>query len=208
MQVKRLVTLISGTGSNMQAILGAIHKRRINAETVCVISDRTEASGLAKARSAGIATASCTDKATLYRLLDELEPDVIALAGFMRILEPDIVQRFNGRILNIHPSLLPKYKGCNTHRRVLKSGDRTHGCSVHFVTKVLDEGPVVMQAQEPVLSDDTLETLMARVLKREHIIFPRVLGWYCDNRLRLDGNRCVFDGEVLERPLLLETTDD
>ncbi len=201
---KRLVTLISGTGSNLQAILDALDAGRLNAEMACVISNRVDAAGLERARAAGVAVALAADDAALRRTLDELAPDVIALAGFMRILDRDLVRRFSGRIFNIHPALLPKYKGLHTHRRVLASGDAVHGCSVHFVTAALDAGPVVMQARVPVRDGDTPETVAARVLKREHLIYPRVLAWYCEGRLQLRAGRCVLDGDTLEQPLLLE----
>ena len=204
MRTKRLVTLISGTGSNLQAILDALRAGSINAEMARVISNRPDAAGLDKARAAGVATTCIPGGDALRRALDELAPDVIALAGFMRVLDRGLVQRFSGRIFNIHPALLPKYKGLHTHRRALESGDGAHGCSVHFVTEAVDEGPVVMQARVPVLDGDTPETLAARVLEREHLIYPRVLAWYCDDRLRLRGGRCVLDGATLERPLMLE----
>ncbi len=204
---KRLVTLISGTGSNLQAILDALAAGTINATMACVVSNRADAAGLDKARAAGVATELVEDDNALSRTLETLAPDVIALAGFMRLLGADLVQRFNGRIFNVHPSLLPKYRGLHTHRRVFENGDEVHGCSVHFVTEALDAGPVVMQARVPVLKGDTPETLAARVLKREHVVYPRVLGWYCQDRLRLDDGRCVLDGVPLERPVLLEGND-
>ena len=198
---KRLVTLISGTGSNLQAILEALSAGRINAHMVCVISNRADAVGLDKARAAGVTTRTIEDDAELQPTLTELRPDVIALAGFMRILDAPLVRSFAGRILNIHPSLLPGYKGLNTHQRVLDNGDREHGCSVHFVTEALDAGPVILQARVPVLAGDNSDTLAARVLRQEHRIYPQVLAWYCDDRLRLHHDRCVFDREILDRPL-------
>ena len=201
---KRLVTLISGTGSNLQAILDAIAAGSINAHPACVISSRADAAGLEKARADGVATTVAEDDDALDDALDELAPDVIALAGFMRILKGELVHRFSGRILNIHPSLLPEYKGLRTHHRVLENGDRMHGCSVHFVTEALDAGPVVMQARVPVLDGDTPEALAARVLEREHVIYPRVLAWHCEDRLRLRDGRAVLDGKPLARPVLLE----
>lgn len=202
--LKRLVVLISGAGSNLQAILDETERGAIGATPVCVISNRADAGGLDRARAAGVETRLAGDDDALRKTLENLAPDVIALAGFMRLLDAGLVQRFRGRIFNVHPSLLPKYKGLHTHRRVLESGDAVHGCSVHFVTEALDAGPVVLQAQAPVLKGDTPETLAARVLEREHVIYPRVLGWYCAGRLQLRGGCCVFDGETLEQPLLLE----
>ncbi len=201
---KRLVTLISGTGSNLQAILDALDAGTINATMACVISNRADAAGLDKARAAGVATELVEDDDALNKTLETLSPDVIALAGFMRLLGVGLVQRFSGRIFNVHPSLLPKYRGLHTHRRVLENGDAVHGCSVHFVTETLDAGPVVMQARVPVLKDDTPEALAARVLKREHVVYPQVLGWYCQDRLRLGDGRCVLDGAPLEQPVLLK----
>ncbi len=201
---KRLAVLISGTGSNLRAILDAVDTGRINARVARVISNRADAAGLEKARACDVPTAVVETEAALHQALAGPAPDVIALAGFMQILGSDFVQRFNGKILNIHPALLPKYRGLHTHRRVLENGDTVHGCSVHFVTEALDAGPVIMQARVPVLKDDTLDTLAARVLEREHVIYPHVLAWYCENRLQLRGGRCVLDGKTLAEPLLME----
>ena len=204
---KRLAALISGAGSNLQAIIDAVSAKQINAQIVCVISSRADAAGLKKATSAGIATAIAENDDALHATLTQFAPDVIALAGFMRILNAMTVQEFSGRILNIHPALLPKYKGLHTHARALKNGDAIHGCSVHFVTEALDVGPTIMQARVPIMKDDTADTLAARVLKREHLIYPRVLAWYCEDRLQLRDGRCVLDGKPLSEPLLLETND-
>ena len=204
---KRLVVLISGTGSNLQAILDAIGNNLLKAQMVHVISNRATAAGLEKAHAAGVITSIAETDATLNDLLIEIAPDVIALAGFMRILSGNLVNHFSGRILNIHPSLLPKYKGLHTHRRVLASDDTSHGCSVHFVTENLDAGPVIMQSQLPIRKDDTLDTLALRVLKREHIIYPRVLSWYCEDRLQLQNGQCVLDGKTLDDPILLESDE-
>ena len=201
---KRLVTLISGTGSNLQAILNALDAGRIRARMAGVVSSRPDAPGLDKARAAGVATVIAENDGALDAALDELAPDVIALAGFMRVLGADLVHRFAGCIFNVHPALLPKYRGLDTHRRAIENGDAMHGCSVHFVTEALDAGPVVMQARVAVCADDTPETLAARVLSREHAIYPLVLSWYCDGRLQMHEGRCVLDGKTLEAPVLLE----
>ena len=202
---KRLVVLISGNGSNLQAIIDAVNTQRINAEIVHVISSHYGARGLEKARAADVPVSIARNDDDLLSLLTDVAPDVIALAGFMRILGPEIIRQFNGRILNIHPSLLPKHKGLYTHRRVLEDGDEYHGCSVHFATGTLDSGPVIMQARIRVTRNDSADTLASRVLRYEHVIYPRVLQWYCNNRLQLKNGQCVLDNKVLEKPQVLDT---
>ena len=202
---KRLAVLISGRGSNLQAIIDAVGTGRIHAAVTRVISDRADAGGLETARAANIAVSIAETDDELQALLSDIAPDAIALAGFMRILSPGIIERFSGKVLNIHPSLLPGHKGLNTHRRVLEGGDEYHGCSVHFATEELDAGPVVLQARIRVNRTDSPDTLAARVLRYEHVIYPRVLGWYCDDRLRLKDGRCVLDGRVLEKPETWDT---
>lgn len=186
-----LVVLISGDGSNLQAILDHIRAGRLSARVAAVISDRAEAFGLTRAARAG-ATAvvvapgdypSLDDFfAALLRRVEEYAPDLVALAGFMRILPPEFVARFERRMMNIHPSLLPKYKGLNTHQRALDAGERRHGASVHWVTAGLDAGEVICQAEVAVAPDDTAETLRARVLREEHRLYPRAIQWFADNR--------------------------
>ena len=182
------VILISGRGSNMRSIVEA----RTGLEVKAVISNRPDAPGLEWARSQGIATIALDHKAHASReAFDErlaaeigrLEPDMVLLAGFMRILTPAFIARFPRRILNIHPSLLPSFPGLHTHRRALEAGVKLHGCSVHVVTPELDNGPIVAQAAVPVMGDDTEETLAARVLAAEHRIYPQVVRWFLEERI-------------------------
>jgi phosphoribosylglycinamide formyltransferase-1 len=197
---KRYVILISGRGSNMDALLDAA----LPGQCVGVISNRPEAAGLAHAAARGIATHALDHRAFASReafdaaladLLESLQPDLILLAGFMRILTDGFVLRFEGRLLNIHPSLLPSFAGVHTHARALGAGVRLHGCSVHFVTPALDGGPIIAQAAIAVGHDDDEACLAARVLAEEHQLYPRVARWFLDGRLRLDGERVVLDGE-------------
>jgi len=188
---KRIVILISGRGSNMQALLEA----KLPCNIAAVISNRADAEGLSIARSLGIAVAvvehrDYPDRASfdtaLAKTIDAFGPDIVALAGFMRILGADFVSRYQGRLVNIHPSLLPSYSGLNTHARALHDGVKIHGCTVHFVTPDLDHGPIIIQAAVPVLCDDTEQTLAARVLQQEHRIYPQAISWLCRGKIRLD----------------------
>jgi len=195
--VRNVVILISGRGSNMEAIVrAAIPGARIAA----VISNRPEAAGLEFARRHGIATAVVDHKAhpsreafdtALAQAIDAFSPDLVVLAGFMRVLGEAFVRRYEGRMLNIHPSLLPAFPGLHTHERALQEGCRVHGATVHFVTPALDHGPIVVQAAVPVLPDDTPETLAARVLVQEHRIYPQAVRWFVEDRLRLTPEGCV-----------------
>jgi len=205
----RITILISGRGSNMSAIARACLAGTIGAEVTSVISDRAEAAGLAAARDLGAATAivrpgrSAADfEAQLMQTIDAARPDAIALAGFMRILSPPFVERYLGRMLNIHPSILPAYRGLHTHRRVLAAGDTEHGASVHFVTPELDAGPVVLQSRVRVRPDDREDTLAARVIATEHIIYPQVLGWFAQRRLQWHDGGAWLDGTRLETPIV------
>src|SRR5712671_1557195 len=188
-----IVVLISGRGSNMQALLEA------ELPVSAVISNRADAKGLAIAASHGVATRVVEHRkfpsreafdAVLAEEIDRFEPRLVALAGFMRVLTPAFVERYAGRLLNIHPSLLPAFPGLDTHARALAAGAKVHGCTVHFVTADLDHGPVVIQAEVPVRKDDNAETLAARVLRREHVIYPRAVRWF------LDGKLVIRDGKV------------
>jgi phosphoribosylglycinamide formyltransferase 1 len=193
----RLAVLISGRGSNMVAIARACEQGRIGARITGVISDHVEAGGIDRARQLGLATTvvdvhsfrgpSGLDRrafeAALAEAIDAATPDLVVLAGFMRILSPEFVRRYEGRMLNIHPSLLPSYKGLHTHERVLAAGEREHGASVHFVTAELDGGPVVLQGRVPVLPGDDAERLSARVNELEWTIYPTVIGWIADGSL-------------------------
>ena len=177
----KLVVLISGNGSNLQAIIDEIAQQSLNAEIRCVISNVPGVAGLQRAQQAGIAThvldhndyeSRDTFDAALMEKIDEQQPDLVVLAGFMRILTEQFVQHYLGKMINIHPSLLPKYQGLNTHQRVLDAGDTEHGATVHFVTPQLDSGPIILQARVPVLADDDATTLANRVHQVEHLIFP------------------------------------
>ncbi|AVZ79508.1 phosphoribosylglycinamide formyltransferase [Zoogloeaceae bacteirum Par-f-2] len=193
--MKTVVIVISGRGSNMEAIVrAAIPGARIAA----VVSNRPQAKGLAFAAEHGIATAVVdhtayadreTFDAALAEVIDSHSPDLVVLAGFMRVLSEGFVRRFEGRLLNIHPSLLPSFPGLHTHRRALEAGVRIHGATVHFVTPALDCGPVVIQAAVPVLEDDDEARLAARVLAAEHRIYPQAVRWFVEGRIRVVGNR-------------------
>jgi phosphoribosylglycinamide formyltransferase-1 len=205
----RLAILISGRGSNMTAIVRACLTGQIAARAEVVISDRAGAAGLGSARELGVPTAVLSHEPhgaafeqMLLATLEAVQPDVIALAGFMRILSPALVGRYLGRMLNIHPSLLPAYRGLHTHRRVLAAADTEHGASVHFVTPELDAGPTVLQSKVAVLPDDTEASLAARVLATEHIIYPRVIGWLAAGRLIFRSGAPWLDGQRLDAPLV------
>ncbi|WP_165679994.1 phosphoribosylglycinamide formyltransferase [Metapseudomonas otitidis] len=201
-----VVVLISGSGSNLQALIdsttSAGHPARIRA----VISNRADAYGLERARQAGIETRvldhrefdgrEAFDQA-LAALIDSFSPQLVVLAGFMRILTPGFVRHYTGRLLNIHPSLLPRHKGLHTHQRALEAGDAEHGCSVHFVTEELDGGPLVVQAVIPVESGDSPDTLAKRVHAEEHRIYPLAVRWFAEGRLRLGENGALLDGQAL-----------
>jgi phosphoribosylglycinamide formyltransferase 1 len=207
----RIAILISGRGSNMSAITRACLAGSLNAEVASVISDRAEAAGLAAARDLGAPTATVARppglpaadfEAQLTQAIDLSRPDAIALAGFMRILSRSFVERYLGRLLNIHPSILPAYKGLHTHRRVLAAGDAEHGASVHFVTPELDAGPVVLQSRVRVRPGDSEATLAARVQATEHIIYPQVLAWFAQRRLQWHDGAAWLDGTRLETPIV------
>ena len=202
----RFAVLISGNGSNLQALIDACHSGRIQGELVGVVSNRADAFGLERARAAGIATRVLGNQefsdrksydAALIHLLESWKPDLLVMAGFMRILTPGFVQHFAGRMLNIHPSLLPKYQGVKTHARAIAAGDTVHGASVHFVTEELDGGPVVLQARVPIFPDDDEVTLAERVLSQEHQIYPLVINWFCQGRLTMVGTQACLDGQPL-----------
>ncbi len=208
-----IVVLISGSGSNLQAMIDQFRGDQAPGEIKAVISNRPDAYGLERAAKAGIAAEVLDHKQyedragfdrALMALIDSYQPQLVVLAGFMRILTPAFVEHYAGRMLNIHPSLLPAYRGLNTHQRALQDEVREHGASVHFVTSELDGGPVIIQAKVPVLNGDDPQALAARVLEKEHIIYPLVVRWFCEGRLRLEDNHVVFDGRRLERPLRLD----
>jgi phosphoribosylglycinamide formyltransferase-1 len=194
--MQRIVILISGRGSNMEAIVQACAAEGWNARIAAVVSNRADAAGLDYAHARGIATAVVDHRAfdardafdaALAQAIDAFAPDVLALAGFMRILTPGFVQRFAGRMVNVHPSLLPAFTGLNTHRRAIEAGCKLAGATVHFVTAELDHGPIIAQAVVPVLPGDSEATLSARVLAREHVIYPRAVRWLVEGLLKVDG---------------------
>jgi len=211
--MKSIVILISGRGSNMQAILRA----GIDVRIAAVLSNDSSAAGLASARAAGIETVALDHHAFPDRFafdaelaahIERYSPDWVVLAGFMRILTDDFIQRFAGRIVNIHPSLLPAFPGLHTHRRALQAGVRIHGCSVHFVTPQLDAGPIIIQAAVPVLPADDEETLAARVLEQEHRIYPQALRWLANGLVSLDANGHVrFPHGRSANPLIAPALD-
>lgn len=206
------IVLISGSGSNLQALIEA-QREGLPIAIRAVVSNEPQAYGLVRAREAGIATRVLSHRGfasrgdydrALVRLVDEFAPRLVLLAGFMRILTPAFVTRYQGMVFNIHPSLLPELRGLNTHRRALEAGARVHGASVHFVTPELDGGPVVLQARVPVLPGDGPDVLAARVLRKEHVIYPLVVRWFAEGRLRLDEDGLPrLDGQVLDRPRVL-----
>jgi len=204
--MKRLVVLISGDGSNLQAVIEACRDGKIPARVAAVFSNRADAYGLQRAVQAGLPAHALNpsdyphraafDRA-LMESIDEQRPDAVILAGYMRILSPGFVDHYAGRLLNIHPSLLPRYPGLHTHRQVLANGDSEHGTSVHFVTEELDGGPVILQAKVPVFPEDDEAELMARIKTQEHAIYPLAIGWLLQNRLLLRDGGVWLDGQRL-----------
>lgn len=206
----RIVVLISGSGTNLQAIIDACDATDYPGKVVGVVSNKADAYGLTRAKNADIETITLSHKSfesresydqALMSDIDTLSPDVIVLAGFMRILTPEFVKHYQGKLVNIHPSLLPKYQGLNTHQRAIDAGDTVHGVSVHFVTAELDGGPVILQAKVPVFETDTSDDLSARVHEQEHRIYPLVVKWLCEKRLHMktedDNEFAVLDGKIL-----------
>jgi phosphoribosylglycinamide formyltransferase-1 len=203
----RIVVLLSGRGSNFRAIAEA----NLPIDIVAVISNRPQAAGLAWARERGLTTIAFdhtehADRAAFDALLaDEIErhqPDLVVLAGYMRILSPAFIARFEGRLLNIHPSLLPMFPGLKTHERALAEGVKIHGCTVHFVTADLDHGPIVIQAAVPVRADDTPDTLAARVLAQEHLIYPQAVRWFAEGRLTIRDGRVNLKDDFTSQSVL------
>ncbi|MBA4176057.1 MAG: phosphoribosylglycinamide formyltransferase [Leptothrix sp. (in: Bacteria)] len=198
--MKRIVILISGRGSNMEAIVQRCAEQSWPAQVVAVIANRPEAGGLAWAAAQGIATTAVDHKAyaareafdeALAEAIDTHRPDLVVLAGFMRVLGSDFVQHYAGRLFNIHPSLLPAFAGLHTHRRALAAGCKAVGATVHFVTTELDHGPIVMQAVVPVRPGDDEAVLAARVLATEHVIYPLSVRWFVEGKLKVDGGLVV-----------------
>jgi phosphoribosylglycinamide formyltransferase 1 len=209
----RLVVLISGRGSNLQAILDQAAGGELPVEVAAVISNRPRVFGLERALRADVPALELDHQdfadrpgfeAALIEQIDRFQPNLVILAGFMRVLTAGFTGHYRGRLLNIHPSLLPKFRGLHTHERAIAAGETGHGASIHFVTAELDGGPVIVQARVPVLPGDNPDTLAARVLEQEHRLYPQAIRWFAEGRLRLDGERVSFDGESLEVPLRLE----
>ena len=199
-----IVVLISGNGTNLQALIDASIES--NFKIAAVISNRAKAFGLQRALRAGIPTQTLDHRdyhsreqfdLALIDVIDRYQPQLIVLAGFMRILSKHFVKHYHGRVLNIHPSLLPKYTGINTHQRVLDAGEKEHGVSVHFVTAELDGGPVIAQERVPVQSNDNVDDLAARVAVQEHLIYPKVVSWFAAGRLHMRGPHAFLDNEQL-----------
>jgi phosphoribosylglycinamide formyltransferase 1 len=206
---KRTAVLISGRGSNMAALLAAAADPAYPVSVALVLSNRADAAGLARASAAGVPTAVVEsrgfrgDREAFERAVEaELARrgvELVALAGFMRVLTPGFVSRWEGRLVNVHPSLLPAFPGLDTHARALAAGVRLHGCTVHLVSAGVDEGPILAQAAVPVLDADTVETLAARVLEQEHLLYPAALAWLASGRVRLDGGRARVEGPEAPR---------
>ena len=210
--MKKIVILISGRGSNMEALITARAAGALPVAIAAVVSNRPDAAGLATATAAGIAVRCLDHKAfaerdafdaALAECIDGFAPDLVVLAGFMRILGDGFVRHYAGRLMNIHPSLLPAFPGLHTHRRALAEGVRIHGCTVHFVTPTLDHGPIIIQAAVPVLDGDYEATLAARVLLQEHRIYPQAVRWFAEGRLRLEPGRVRLAGELADAAVLV-----
>ncbi|WP_276893973.1 phosphoribosylglycinamide formyltransferase [Frischella perrara] len=205
---KRIIILVSGNGSNLQAIINACQNNLINGKIVAVISNKPDVYSLMRAKQANIpshvinhkefATREAFDH-QLQLQIEQYQPDLIVLAGYMRILTPHFVQHYSGKMLNIHPSLLPKYPGLNTHRRAMEAGDKEHGTTVHFVTDELDGGPIILQAKVPIFDNDEEQDIVERVLAQEHQIYPLVIKWFCDDRLTMINGRAYLDQTMIPK---------
>ena len=209
----RLAVLVSGRGSNLVAIIDAIEGGHLQAEVALVLSNRPEAAALEHAAARGIPTTAVDHRAyaareafdaALAERIAAATPDLVVLAGFMRVLGEDFVRTFEGRLLNIHPSLLPRHRGLHTHARVLEANEREHGASVHFVDSTVDTGPVIAQTRIAVRPDDTPDTLAGRLLPHEHRLYPEVLRWFAQGRLTYDGTAVQLDGAPLRAPVQLD----
>lgn len=201
-----VVVLISGSGSNLQALIDAQASGQLPIQIKAVISNKANVYGLVRAAEHGIATHTLDHKGfdsresfdqALVEAIDQYQPDLVVLAGFMRILTPKFVKHYQGKMLNIHPSLLPKYQGLHTHRRALEAEDQCHGVTVHFVTEELDGGPPVIQAIVPIIEGDTEQTLSKRVQAQEHVIYPLAVEWFAKQRLSINGSQVYLEGELL-----------
>ena len=206
----RIAVLVSGNGSNLQALIDAQHGKQLSGQIVGVLSNKADAYALRRAEDANIATAVISHQnfpnresfdVAMHQQLLAWQVDLVILAGFMRILTPEFVSQWQGKMLNIHPSLLPFYKGMNTHQRVLNTGDRLHGCTVHFVTAELDAGQSIAQSVIQVSLQDTAESLAQRVHQLEHFIYPQVAQWLCNGQLSWKNGQAYFNQKPLERPI-------
>lgn len=210
----KIGVLVSGGGTNLQSIIDQIHnKNNHDAIISCVISNTPSAYALERAQQAGIPNhviehTNYPDRASfeqaLIEVFDQYEVNLVCLAGFMRVLEDGFIQNYPGRILNIHPSLLPHFRGLHTHQRALDHQHKEHGCSVHFATAELDGGPLVIQAHEPILANDDAQSLAQRVLKKEHIIYPLCIQWLCDGTIKCENEVAYYQGQALTQPLRLD----
>jgi phosphoribosylglycinamide formyltransferase-1 len=210
--MKNIVILISGRGSNMEALIAARDAGQLPVNIAAVISNRPEAKGLETAGRAGITAHYIDHKAfagreafdaALAECIDQFNPDLVVLAGFMRILSEGFVRHYEGRLMNIHPSLLPSFPGLHTHQRALEEGVRIHGCTVHFVTPTLDHGPVIIQAAIPVLDDDTEESLAARILVQEHKVYPQAVRWFAEDKLTLENGRVRLSADLSDMAVMI-----
>lgn len=208
----RIGVLVSGGGTNLQSIIDHIHFGDCKATVECVISNIPDVYALTRAQQASIPQHVVAHKnydsragfeKALIDVLQTHDINIVVLAGFMRVLEDTFISHFPGRILNIHPSLLPKYPGLHTHQRALKNSDSSHGCSVHFATMELDGGPVILQASVQVFKNDSAETLAKRVLEKEHIIYPKCVKWLCEGKIHYENGDAYYDGKKLTAPLQL-----
>jgi len=213
-QKARAVVLVSGNGSNLQAFIDAVAASELDLDLAAVISNRADAYGLQRARDAGIEDVCVPSRGVADRdmydrqlagTIERYSAQLVILAGFMRILGKPIVERFAGRMLNIHPSLLPKFPGLDTHARALAAGEREHGCTVHFVTEELDGGPPIIQARVAVAADDDADSLARRVLALEHKVYPRAAALFVAGRVRCVDQHCYLDGHRLAAPLQFES---
>lgn len=204
--MQNIVVLVSGDGSNLQAIIDTLSDKETQGKVVAVFSNQSHAFGLERAKNAGIDAHSIAPKdfssreefdRELMVRIDSYQPDLIVLAGYMRILSSEFVDHYLGKMLNIHPSLLPKYPGLHTHQRAIDAGDMEHGTSVHFVTEELDGGPVVLQAKVPVFPDDCADDLNQRVKTQEYTIYPLAIQWFLTGRLSMQNGKAFLDGECL-----------
>jgi phosphoribosylglycinamide formyltransferase-1 len=208
----RIVVLISGRGSNMQTIVNTVRDQGLPAQVCAVIANKADAAGIEWAREQGIQTRVVPHRdypnreafdAALAEAIDAWDPHYVLLAGFMRVLTPDFVERFNGRLINIHPSLLPAFPGLHTHQQALATGVQWHGCTVHFVTPVLDHGPIIAQGVVPVMADDTPDSLAGRVLQVEHCLYADVVRWLAEGRVELDAMQRVLVRDIPSRSFVL-----